>query len=34
VAIWWRHLAAIVVAVQQQNRPSWRALEKAGFEPS
>ncbi len=32
----WRRypdVAAIVVAVQQANRRSWRALEKAGFEP-
>jgi aminoglycoside 6'-N-acetyltransferase len=31
----WRRypdIAAITVAVQQQNRRSWRALEKAGFE--
>jgi aminoglycoside 6'-N-acetyltransferase len=31
--IWRRHpeIVAIVVAVQQDNRPSWRALEKAGY---
>jgi len=31
--IWSRHpqIAAIIVAVQQDNRPSWRALEKAGY---
>jgi aminoglycoside 6'-N-acetyltransferase len=31
---WERHpdVVAIVVAVQQDNRRSWRALEKAGFE--
>lgn len=31
--LWRRHpgLTAVVVAVQQENRPSWRALEKAGY---
>jgi aminoglycoside 6'-N-acetyltransferase len=31
--IWLQHpeIVAIVVAVQQDNRPSWRALEKAGY---
>lgn len=31
---WERHpdIAAVVVSVQQDNRRSWRALEKAGFE--
>ncbi|HTW18681.1 MAG TPA: GNAT family N-acetyltransferase [Mycobacteriales bacterium] len=27
----WRPVAAIVVTVQQQNQPSWRVLERAGF---
>jgi aminoglycoside 6'-N-acetyltransferase len=32
-AAWRRYpeVVAIVIAVQQDNRPSWRALEKAGF---
>ncbi|MGA3218589.1 MAG: GNAT family N-acetyltransferase [Acidimicrobiales bacterium] len=35
VAATWEHypgVREVVVAVQQGNRPSWRALEKAGFE--